>query len=268
MPDLTVPAPTLKFEPVEVDLAVLEKPLEVQGGPVARPDGTGFGVRNLGTAGFFSYRQKTGGSPVEVFDEGSRTWIPAPGGAPAGVEPKPFIPREGEPVPWQGLVVAAGQTDASGAPIFEKALGPFPRYFFRAYFVDGVDPSTSGLGPPSPSLRFVSMVDANRAGLRLAEGETPENATEVELFLRNASRRVIGSVRISGGGGAPRIDIANRDAAGLEIARVSLLPNGDVEIQPASGRSLRVSGPVDADRIFYQPADPSGRPVGPKRWLA
>ena len=94
MPALTVPAPALAFEPVDGDLAVLEKPLTVQGGPVARPDGTSFGVSNLGTAGFFTYRQQAAADPVEVFDEGSRVWLPATGGPPAGAQPKPFIPRD------------------------------------------------------------------------------------------------------------------------------------------------------------------------------
>lgn len=121
---------------------------------------------------------------------------------------------------------------------------------------------SSGLSAPSSAIRFASVTDTMRAGIQVGENQKPETATEVLLFLRNDRLELIGSVEIKNVGGLAQIEISNRNAVG---AVIRLLPGGDVEIQPR--QKLVITGYIEAERIFYQPADSAGTPNGPKQWL-
>lgn len=181
---------------------------------------------------------------------------------------------------------------------------------------------SKGLSAPSSAVRFISLLDAIRAGIRVKEDETPETATEVQLFLRNDRRQLIGSVEIKNVGGMAQIAIAKWDAGpgpvskihfntdgSIEIvscepntaqsASIHLHSSGDLDIRPAPERITRInntlvvsdnagnvtlqctgeialratkiniiSDHIEAERIFYQPADLAGNPVGGKRWLS
>jgi hypothetical protein len=273
MPSLSVPIPSLKFEaidPSQPNLAVLEKPIEVRCSVVQFPNGTPFEQKHQKVAGFFIYRRQIA-SIVEIWDEASKQWIPDPGEAIADLKPIPFaFKSEDTSQPWMGLLVPAAQKDKTDKSQFIKAgSSGFPQYFFRAYFGSNDKIGDfSGLSSPSLALRFTNILDAIRAGIAVGEEETPANATEIQLFLRNSDRQVIGSVEIVADGNSTQIEIANRDAGGVKQAIVRLLSTGDVEIQPAPGRQVRVAGFIDGDRIFYQPADAVGNPIGSKRWLS
>jgi hypothetical protein len=270
MPSLDIPVPTLKG--ASAGVAQLEKPLEVLSAEVTFPDGAAFGQTTLGTpnaaAGFFVYRQPSA-LLTQVFDENAKAWVADPGPAVVNLKPKPFVFQEGDPAArWQSLLVAVGQKDAAGADQFKKATGGFPRYFFRAFFAGehgGV--AHSGLSAPTAPVTFISALDAMRAGIKAGDDQTPENATEIVFFLRNSALDIIGSVEIRSEGGSARVEISNRDAAGTKKAVVRLLPNGDVEVTPAPGRDIIFGGPLNADRIFFQPANATGAAVGAKVWL-
>jgi hypothetical protein len=266
MADLLVPTPTLDFKPVDIGLAMLEKPVAVKCGAVTFPDLSNFVQTNLGTAGFFMYRQLNVG-PAEVWNDENKLWEPDPGGNVGTLKTKTLIFKEGDPFPWQTPLVAAGQKDKNDDDQFAKAAPLFPQYFFRAYFatdLNGV--SFTGLSGPTAPIRFISAQDAILAGVTIGEDETPENATELTVFLRDAGRQLIGSFQIFRDGGSSRIEISNRQF-GSQRAVIRLLPSGDIEIEPEAGREVIVRGPINGDRIFYQPANLVGSPIGPKKWL-
>lgn len=268
MPNLFVPTPILEFKAVDTGLAALEKPLEVCCGAVMFPDGTNFEQKNLGTAGFFIYKQQSVGS-AEIWNEETKLWEPDPGTAVGNLKPRTLIFKQGDPIPWRAMVVAAGQKDQNNQDQFQKAVSLFPHYFFRAYFAATRNGrSFSGLSGASLPVRFISLLDAIRAGVKVGEDQTPEDATEVLLFLRDLSRQFLGTIEIRSESGSSRIEISNR-AAGAQKAVIRVLPSGDIEIQPAPGQKLVISGSMEAERIFYQPADTvSGNPVGGKKWLS
>lgn len=266
MPSLSVPLPTVKFDPAipsQLNLAVLEKPVEIYSGNVTFPNGQPFEQTQQKVAGFFVYRQQAGFA--EIWDETAKLWKPDPGEALADLQPKPFAFKSGESEPWQGLFVPAGEKN----PVFEKQDTGF-KYFFRTYFVSNeTTGSISGLSAPSVAINFIGILDAIRAGIKLGENQKPEDATEVELFLRNQSGRIIGSLAIFSEGDSARIEISNRDGASSgQRAIIRLLPSGDVEIIPLPNRRVLMQGDLDVSRIFYQPANPvTGVPIGSKQWL-
>lgn len=263
MPSMVVPTPIVK----PVGLAALEKPLEVRSAKVVFPDGAEFGQAS-GTAGFFVYREQSAGA-VEIWNEEAKQWQADPGGAPSALKPKPLIFKADDPsAPWQSPVVAAGQKDKDGKDQFGKARPDFPRYHFRTFF-SGESGGTAyeGLSAPTAPIRFVSAMDAMRAGIKVGEDQTPEDATEITLFLKDAALRVLGSVFIRSEGGSARVEVSNFQA-GAQRAVVRLLPNGDIELQPAAGRNVVLAGPLLAGSINYQPADQiSGAPIGARKWL-
>ena len=303
MSDLIVFAPEIVYEAVDPGLAMLEKPLIIRCAAVTGSGGAALGRDRFSAAGFLVYRQTAAGSSLEIWNENAKQWEPDPGGAPADQKPKPFAYQEGETFPWQGLLVAVSQKDAAGLNQFQADTGGsgYPRYSFRAFFASADKGSpTSVTSAPSQSIRFISLMDAIRAGIRVGEGQTPEDATEVHFFLRDSSRRVVGSVEIRADGGSARIEISNRSGAGAKLAVVRLLPAGDVEIQPPAGGKVQVLGALEVDaglcvhgdvevggalevdgtakvhgdlevlgtmeteRIHYQP---HGAPPGSKQWL-
>lgn len=266
MSHLVVPTPTLKFEAIAAGVAPLETPLEVRTAKVLLPDGSEFAQTNLGTAGFFVYR-KPSAATTELWNEEAKNWQPDPGPAVSGLKPKPLIFKEGDPFPWQAPLVAAGQKDKNEKDQFKKAKFGFPVYFFRAFFSATLNAvPVSGLSNPSAAVSFVSALDAIRAGVAVGEDETPKDATEITVFLRDASLKTLGSVMIRAEGASARLEISN-SVAGAQRAVLRIRPNGDVEIQPGGGGNVIVGGPMLADRIFYQPADISGNPTGGKKWL-
>lgn len=267
MPSLSVPLPTIKFDPAipsELNLAVLEKPIEIHCGNVTFPNGQLFEQSQQKVAGFFVYRQQAGFA--EIWDETAKQWKPDPGKELGNLSVKPLAFKQGESEPWQGLFVPAGEK----SPMFEKQDTGF-KYFFRTYFVSNEKTgSICGLSTASVAINFTGILDAIRAGIKLGKDQKPENATEIELFLRNESGQIIGSLAIFNEAGSARIEISNRNgASGGQQVVIRLLPSGDVEIIPAPNRRVFVQGDLDVNRIFYQPANPvTGVPVGSRQWLS
>jgi hypothetical protein len=267
MPGMIVPTPTVDYKSVGPGLAALEGLLELRSPKVVFPDGSEFGQAS-GTAGFFVYRQPAA-APVEIWNDELKRWEADPGPSPGALKPKPLIFKADDAAaPWQSPIVAAGQKDKDGKDQFGKAKPDFPRYHFRTFFAgESGGIAYEGLSAPTAPVRFVSALDAMRAGINVGEDETPEDATEITLFLKDSSLRVLGSVHIRSEGGSARVEVSNAQG-GAQRAVVRLLPNGDIELQPAAGRSVVLGGPVLAGSINYQPADPfTGAAVGGKKWL-
>jgi hypothetical protein len=339
MVNLSVPVPELVHDEVIPNLvpglAVLEKPLTVRCAQVSLPDGTPFGLQHLGAAGFFIYRRRIAGAPVEIWDETAKQWQPDAGGIPPGnLKPKPFFFKEGDPFPWQGVLVGAmpdGGIDKVSGNLPPQFLF-FPQYFFRVYFANPrlfssdealqtdldnrlvsdelhedfkgngqalsrfnttvavqtqgnewhvFDPDNQkayaikkadgrldvyalgvngdplvGFSNPSQPVRFVSAMDAARAGIRLKEGEQPQNATEIHLFLRDQNHQLIGTVEIRNDGQKAQIELAKWDGGSTPVSRVLLETDGSISIVahetvPAQRASIRLDASGD---IAVQPA--------------
>jgi hypothetical protein len=268
MASLTIPQPTLKFEAVE-GLAVLEKPVLVQSLQPTLPDGSGFDQDDLGTAAFFTYRRRLAGTIIEVWDEDGKEWKAEASVSLNNLKATPLQFKQGEPSPWQGMLIATGKKDKNNQDQFQPAGPASPAYFVRSSFSSAdTNAGVSGLSVPSAPFEFLTFADAVLGGLAFGENEKPENATEIKILLRGPGRKLIGSLEIKNVGNEAQIELANRDGSGAPRALIRLLPDGDVLIQPAAGKSLLVLGPLNADRIVFQPADAAGTAVGSKRWLS
>ena len=76
---------------------------------------------------------------------------------------------------------------------------------------------------------------------------SPETATEMKIYLRDAAKQVIGSVHLVNQSGTARIDVTN--TAG---ARVRLASNGDIELRPANGHAVVVQGHLITDTLHVE----------------
>jgi hypothetical protein len=237
---ITVPAPTLAYDALAPGVAPLELPLTVQVGAVLGDDAVLTPVE-LTRFELLPYRRLSAGALTEIWDTKQKTWVPE--GDPAEADPFAFLADQ--PVPWQGLVVAAGGTDAAGQPQYAKALGGFPSYTFRAMFstTDEVAVSAS-----SPAVSFAPVADKNLMVMGPGDGEKPDEATEARVLLKNPALATIGGL------------VVHRDSPGAEVtlsnaagASVVLRPDGSIRLRPGPGRSVVVDGDLETGRITYQP---------------
>lgn len=230
MPTLTVPAPTLAFEPAAPGVAMLEKPIELRSAPVTLPDGTALGPAGLAATGFLLYRRAAPAVAPDVWDDAARSWKSTAAVGAAGLQPFPFAFLPDEPQPWFNVVVAAGQKDAGGADRFARAVLGYPRYFFRTHFVPRDDGAAAASSAPTAELQFVGVADTVRAGIAAGPGETLENATELHLFLRNAALQLVGAASIYNEGGQARLELAKYDGAAAPVARLALGADGRITL--------------------------------------
>lgn len=254
---LTLPAAQLVSDP-PAGPASLEKPLTVKLGPLTFPDGQPLKQDATQKIGVFVYR--TQGSGEEIWNDAQQHWSSAPADPAelAGLTPLPLQFKDGDPAPWQGLLVAAGQKDQAGAARYAKAQNGAPAYRVRAFVSarqNGVD--HIGLGPPSAELQFVSLADSQRFAISLDTGDA-QTCQQVRLRLKNSTLGEAGYVEIRATGGQ-EVEIASCTPGGALKARIVLLDNGDIRLEPASGRNIVLAGPLEAERITYQPHNGAAR---------
>ena len=254
---LTLPAVQLLTDP-PAGPASLERPVTLKLGPLSFPDGQPLRQDDTRKIGAFVYRAQ--GGAEQIWNEGERNWTSAPADLAvlATLTPLPLQYKDGDPAPWQGLLVAAGQTDQGGAPRYAKAQNGAPAYRLRAFVRaarDGAD--YVGLGPPSADLQLVSLAESQRFAVRLDTGDA-QNCRQVRLMLKNGALSEAGYVEIRSNGGH-EVEIANCGAGGAVKARIVLLDNGDIRLEPASGRNIVLGGNLEAERITYQPHNGAGR---------
>jgi hypothetical protein len=248
---LTVPVPQIVLDP-PAGPPQLEKPVTVSLGAVRYPDATTLGQDDMRAIGVFVFRGTPGSE--EVWDEGTKTWKSTPINAAslAALTPVPMMPVGGGPPDWTGILIAAGQKDASGADRFLAASSGTPRYRLRAFARgqrDGLD--YSGLSAQSPDLLFTSAAANRRFAVALDPPESA-SATTARMVLKNAALLDAGYVEIRTAGGQ-EVEIANCDTSGAVLARVRLTSSGDIQLEPAAGRRIVFTGPLEADEITYQP---------------
>lgn len=250
-PVLTVPAPALQLDGGP-GTAVLEKPVSVSFGPVT-VSGAPVPPSALAGYGFAVVRRRTAGAATEVWDDKAKQWLPD---APAtAATPIRLSYRAGDDSPWQGMLVAGGTTDAAGTPAFAKASGGYPQYTVRGSFT--ATGGTPAAGPSSAPFTLVGAADKNLLVVAAGENESPTNATQIRVLLKNTALQEIGALVIDRD--SPGAVVTIRNAAG---ASVVLRADGGIEVHPAAGKELLVSGDLEAEHIVYRPAG-----GGPKRVL-
>ena len=235
---LTIPVPTLQSDTVAPGLAMLEKPVTVVSKPVALPDGAAVTDQLVPmTAGFYLYRQIPSSAFAQVWNMDQKLWQTATDSLAATLKPKPLAYQKDQPA-WKGVFVPAGEKGAIEAGVNS--------YFFRTWFQAPFAGSTiSGLSAPSALVKFISGPDAAQAGVKLQPQDAP---VEIQMFVRDPSRQLIGSVHLSDDSGQAKIEISNSTGAIVRITK-----DGDIEIQPASGRNIILGGTLKAQNISYVP---------------
>jgi hypothetical protein len=241
---LTVPKPTLTFEDAGGGSAALEKPLTVLLGPVTDAGGT-VSPPALSSFGLSLRRRNAPGAQLEVWDDGAKSWSPEqPGG-----EPKPIALayKPGDPRPWQGILVAAGMKDATGAPALARASQGYPQYTIGGTF--RASDGAVGDGPQSAPITFASASDRNLVQLGAGDGEQLDEATQARLLLKDTALHVIGGLTVLRA--SPGATVRLENTAG---ASVVIHADGSIEIIPAPGKGMRIAGDVETEHIRYLPA--------------
>jgi len=228
---LTVPTPAVQAELAGPGLAVLEKPVTIVSAAVTLPDGTPLTDQILGIiAGFFLFRRKAS-TVTEVWDETLKSWRVLADSVVMTLKPKPLAYKK-DTGTWEGLFVASADKNVEAG----SSTGSND-YLFRTFFQAPYQGSTlAAMSALPPALRFIAMIDAAQGGLKV---DPPAAATEVTLFLRDAAKTIIGSLRLVTELGTAKIELSN--TAG---ARVTLTSAGNIELKPAPGGFVNVNGTV------------------------
>ena len=251
---LTIPAPTLVFEPLAAGVAALELPLTVSLGPVAA-GGVVLDPSDLSTFGLVVYRRLTAGSLPEVWAPKVERWLPDTGPDPTRSAPLAFLPDQ--PQPWQGLIVAAGAVDAAGAPVVRGQHRRLPVVQLCGAVRHPRGRAGAEQRQSDGELRAGHRPQFDRGRPRV-NGEKPENATQLRVQLRSPALATIGGLVIDRA--SPGAEVTLSNSAG---ASVVLRPDGSIELRPAGGRSVVVAGDLESERFTYQPAG-----GGPRKTLS
>lgn len=247
MTTITVPVPVLEHDPPGA-VAELEQPVNVKLPAFTLPGGATVTQADVKKLGAFVYRRI--GSGEEIWNETTQAWQ-APPADPSALTPVPLQFKDGEALPWQGLLVAAGQKDKAGADRFDKTAGGDPRYVLRATaeLTHGGE-TFAGLSAPTEELRFVSAADNQRFGVEL-EPPKARDARRARMQLRNASRTPIGWLEIRTEGGR-EVEIVKCDDGGNPLSSVLLADDGSIHLRPAAGREIVLDGDLRAKRVRYE----------------
>ena len=246
MNPLRVPIPALSWKPSGPPQ--LEQPVEVRLPAIRYSDGAEALEADAEKVGAYVYRLGPGGE--ELWNETEQRWTEVPPD-PTALPPLPLTYKAGDPLPWQGLLIAIGMKDKDGNKRFDKAAGGAPRYRLRAYGKfkrDGAD--HAGLGGPSPELAFVSGAENQRFGVEM-DPQDPQQTVRARIQLKNAGLAPAGYLEIRTTGGQ-EVEIVNCDASGAKLATVLLAADGTIRLQ---GQKIVLAGDLEAQRIRYLSSD-------------
>jgi hypothetical protein len=244
--DLTATRPVLAYDGVATGYAALEQPINVRVAHVVS-DGEEVAPDSLATAGYFLYRRPSAGAALDIWDDGEKLWTSE---LDTTVHRTPFqlAYQPDDPEAWHGIIVAAGGRDLAGNPQFAKAIGGYPLYAVRAFFVSS-DRSDAVLTGPSANVAFVSTSDKNLVVMGPGEGEQLAAATEARVLLKDPSLQAVGALHIERSALSAAVTLVN--SAGASIV---LQPDGSIELTPATGQRVVVAGDLETDHITYLPA--------------
>ena len=248
---LPLPDPQLGWAPAGP--AQLEQPVEVRLPALPYPDGTEAVEADALRIGAYVHRFDAAGE--RVWDEKAQSWIDVPADL-AALQPVPFIYKAGDPLPWQGTLIAIGMQDKDKQPRFAKAAGGAPIYRLRAYaHFKTADAEYQGLSAYSAPLAFVSGLENLPFSIEMLPD--PQAPQRVSIKLKNAALAPAGYLEIRAAGGQ-EVEIANCSASGAKLAEVLLAADGSIRLKPASGQKIVLEGDLLAQRIRYQPDSGGG----------
>jgi hypothetical protein len=230
-------------------VASLEKPLVITLGSPTFADGTALGQGDVQNAGAFVYRSARAGVAEEIWNERDMQWQPVPSD-PSALQPLPFQWKAGRPQPWQGLLVALGQKDAGDAERYAQAVGGFPQYRARAWFVarrDGT--SHSALSSPSADFSFTAESERARFGV-VFDTKSAQDATRARFQLKTAGLTPAGYIELRAAG-ANAVEIASCDGGGAVVASILLSIDGHIRLRPSAGASVIVEGNLECEQLTY-----------------
>lgn len=250
MTALTLQAPQWQFEPAGPS-AQLEKPVTVKLPAITHADGQAASQDQLQKIGAFVYRMQ--GGAEELWNETDQSWQPAATDVAtlAALTPLALAFKDGQPQPWQGLLVAAGQKDKAGAPRFAKAVNGQPVYRVRALAQFKRDGGVAeAVSAPSADLTFVSAADRQRFAIELDPQDASE-CTVARIQLKHSALQPAAFFELRASG--PELEIANCNHSGQVMASVTLTAAGDIELRPLPGRRVIVHGDIETEKVRYRP---------------
>jgi hypothetical protein len=244
---LTVSAPALDYQPIAGGHAALEKEIRVHVAPVRFADGTPVSAPDVRKAAGLIYRWNTPSAATEIWNAKARAWQSIGAQDLYAVAGLPFMPDEATPAGWEGFVIAMGGKDQWGNPQFATAVAHYPHYRMRAVFTAEVGPSVfKGMSADSAAFEFISTRENSRFGVGL-NPSSPADATHFSLFLKNSALEVVGSIEVD----ADRTVVVTNFSGGVALASVTLEPDGDISLAPATGKRVIIAGDLDVGRVTY-----------------
>ncbi len=233
---LSVPQPTVTQDGTSANVLSATKAITITCSPVAFADGSPLAAPHASQATYVLYRQPNLGA-LQAWDPASKTWrsaVPLPAGE------KMFY----KDAAWTGLLVAVGQNDAGGNPLFDPAVTA--TYTVGCQFA-GTDPAGGAeTGASSPSAAFtVQPPGADHRGGLLIDPQDPAKTTTVQMFLKDSSFATRATVTLSSVTGGYGIVIS---AGG---ASVEVVDDGTITLTPGPSTAVRVAGDLNVDgRLF------------------
>jgi hypothetical protein len=249
--ELTVPAPQLSQQGATGNTFASEQPIALTCEPVTFPDGTVLNENTARVFGFLLYRENPS-LGLEVWDEKGLQWVPVSGTESSSLPEYQTLFRQNEQ--WQTLLVAIGQTDQAGNAKFAEDSSQY-QYFVRCFFEgkrdDRPEVEFKGSSPASSKYRIQAVGQQDRAGLKM-NPPSPREAREVRLFLKDSALLAErGKVVIREIGGTVIVEVMGNQVELIAGgARVTLETDGDIILDPAPGRQVRVRGNLQVEGLI------------------
>ena len=232
--------------------APIDKPVTLTLAPLSLADGSVPLADEVSKVGVFVQR-----ADGLLWHDKQQVWVTPPSDPEgfAALEPLALTPKAdtppGTPAAYQAELIATGQKDKAGAPRFVALNDGGDAYRLRSFaLVKKAGMLHIGLGTASSDLRFVRLQGEERFG-PMFDTDGPQDCTDVRFRLRDASGQFSAWLRLRS---SPReVELANFDATGSPLASVRLTASGDIELHPATGKKVLVTGDLEAEGIRYQP---------------
>lgn len=232
--------------------APIDKPVKLTLPELTLADGSVPSTEEVSKVGVFMQR-----ADGLLWHDKQQAWVAPPSDTEgwAMLEPLALTPNSDAPpdtpAAYQAELIAMGQKDKANAPRFVALNDGGGAYRLRSFaLVKKAGTLHIGLGVASSDLRFVRLQGEERFG-PLFDTEGPQDCADVRFRMRDAAGQFSAWLRLRSN---PReVELANFDATGAPLASVRLTASGDIELRPAAGKRVLVTGDMEAEGIRYQP---------------